>query len=309
MDETRAFLQSLGLPPGDLYTLPTSSKRFPDGAQLRIEMPSTEGPAALAAVIAEAKKRKVPVHRVSQGSGVMLHTDDEIREMAKMGADAKIEVCLFVGPRAAWEVSAQSRSPAAGNLAARHRGMDQLVFAIEDVKRACKLGMRSILIADEGLLWIVNEMKKAGQLPKDLVIKASVQIGAANPASVRMLEQAGASTYNIPVDLDLPKMAALRATVNMPLDIYIEVPDDFGGFIRHYEIPEIIRVVSPIYLKFGLRNAPNIYPSGTHLEATAVALSKERVRRAQIALEIVRRYSPDAVISKVGAGGVGVPKA
>lgn len=40
----RDVLRSTGLPPGDLHELPTSSRRFPDGAQYRIEIPSTEGP-------------------------------------------------------------------------------------------------------------------------------------------------------------------------------------------------------------------------------------------------------------------------
>ena len=31
MQETRAFLESLGQPDGDLYTLPDSDKRFDDG--------------------------------------------------------------------------------------------------------------------------------------------------------------------------------------------------------------------------------------------------------------------------------------
>ena len=99
---------SLGLPSGDAYDLPTSPKRFPDGAQYRVEIPSVEGPRALAAVLEEAERQKVPIHRVSQGSGIMLLTDAEIREMAKLGRDAGIEVSLFVGPRAAWETSAQA---------------------------------------------------------------------------------------------------------------------------------------------------------------------------------------------------------
>jgi hypothetical protein len=107
METTRNFLQSLGLPPGDLYDIPTSTKRFPDGAQYRVEIPSVEGPEALKAVLEEAEGRDVRVHRVSQGSGIMLLTDAEIREMAKLGAEARIEVSLFVGPRAAWEPGAQ----------------------------------------------------------------------------------------------------------------------------------------------------------------------------------------------------------
>jgi hypothetical protein len=307
MQATRNFLQRLGLPPGDLYELPTSAKRFPDGAQYRVEIPSVEGPRALAAVFAEAEARKVRVHRVSQGSGILLMTDAEIREMAQLGAEARVEVSLFVGPRAAWETGAQITSPAGKNLGARQRGMEQLVYAIEDVKRACSLGIRSVLVADEGLLWVINEMKKAGELPAELVQKVSVQMGAANPASIRLQEQLGAGTYNTPTDLDLPKLAAIRAAVSLPLDIYVEVPDNFGGFIRHYEIPEIVRVAAPVYVKFGLRNAPDVYPSGTHLEGTVIALSKERVRRAEIGLDLLRRYYPEATQSELAGKGLAIP--
>jgi hypothetical protein len=307
MQATRDFLKRLGLPPGDLFELPTSAKRFPDGAQYRVEIPSVEGPHALAAVLAEAEARKVRVHRVSQGSGIMLLTDAEIREMAKLGAEARVEVSLFVGPRAAWETGAQITAPAGKNLGARQRGMNQVVYAIEDIKRACSLGIRSVLVADEGLLWVVNEMKKAGELPAELVLKVSVQMGAANPVSIRLQEQLGAGTYNTPTDLDLPMLAAIRAAVSLPLDIYVEVPDNFGGFVRHYEIPEIVRVAAPVYVKFGLRNAPDVYPSGSHLESTVIALSKERVRRAEIGLDLLHRYYPAAVQSELAAKGLALP--
>ena len=67
--------------------------------------------------------------------------------------------------------------------------------------------------------------------------------------------------------------------MKVPIDIYIEVPDNFGGFVRYYEMSTIVEVASPVYLKFGLRNAPDIYPSGGHVEQTAVNLARERVRR------------------------------
>jgi len=307
MQATRAFLTRLGLPPGDLHDLPTSVKRFPDGAHYRVEIPSVEGPRALAAVLSEAEARRVRVHRVSQGSGIMLLTDSEIREMARLGKEAGVEVSLFVGPRAGWETGAQIMSPAGKNLGARHRGMDQLVYAVEDVKRACALGIRGVLVADEGLLWVIREMKKAGELPAGLVVKVSVQMGAANPASVRLQEQLGAGTYNPPTDLDLASLAAIRAAVDLPLDLYVEAPDNFGGFIRYYEIGEIARVCAPAYLKFGLRNAPDVYPSGAHLENTVIALSRERVRRAEIGLDHLRRYYPQATQSELSAAGLAIP--
>jgi len=308
MQSTRDFLQGLGLPPGDLHTLPTSAKRFPDGAQYRIEIPSVEGPRAMAAVLEEAEARKVRVHRISQGSGIMLLTDGEIREMARLGAEAPVEVSLFVGPRAAWEPGAHVLTPNGKNLAARHRGMEQLVYAVEDIRRACSLGIRGVLVADEGLLWVVREMKKAGELPANLVVKVSVQMGAANPASIRLQETLGADTYNVPTDMTLAMLAAVRAAIDIPIDLYIEVPDGFGGFIRHYEIGEIVRVASPVYVKFGLRNAMDVYPSGTHLENTVIALSRERVRRAEIGMEHLRRYYPEAVTSELGAEGLGIPQ-
>ena len=307
MNKVRDFLQRNGYPRGDLYDLPSTAKRFPDGAQYRIEIPSTEGPKALSSVLEAADEYGVTIHRVSQGSGIWMLRDDEIREMCRLGAEAGIEVSLFVGPRAAWGTSAQVRASAGKNLGARLRGLEDVVYATEDVIRGCELGLRSVLVADEGQLWLVNEMKKAGELPADLVVKISVQLGAANPISVKLIEDLGAGTYNVPTDLTLPQIAAIRTVVDLPLDIYVEAPDDFGGFVRHYEVPELIRISSPIYVKLGLRNAPNIYPSGIHLEDTAIKLSRERVRRAALVMNIIERHAPDAVMGEVGAADLGIP--
>jgi hypothetical protein len=306
-NSTREFLSGIGLPSGDAGDLPDSTKRFPDGAHYRIEIPSCEGPKVLAAVIEEAERRGVTVHRVSQGSGIMLLDDAEIREMVRLGREAGIEVSLFVGPRAGWDTGGQVVSSSGKNLGARLRGMDQVVYAAEDVRRGVALGIRSVLIADEGLLWLANEMKRKGELPADLVLKVSVSMGPANPISVRIMEQLGAGTYNTPTDLSLAHFAAIRQAVSLPLDVYVEAPDDFGGFVRYYEVPDLVRVAAPVYVKLGLRNAPNIYPSGAHLEAVAVATAREKVHRAAIAVEMIRRYFPQAVASRPGPKDMGIP--
>jgi hypothetical protein len=297
MDQTRKFLASRGFPTGELHALPSSTQRFADGGQYRIEIPSVEGPNCLRAVYDTADALGVPVHRVSQGSGVMLMTDAELDEMAAIGRERGIEISLFIGPRAGWDTGAMATSPAGRVVAPKTRGMDQIVQSVEDVKRACQHGITSVLVTDEGLLWVLGEMKKAGELPADLILKGSVMLGASNPVSIRLLEENGLTTFNVPSDLSLAHLAAIRAATTMPIDLYVEVPDDIGGFIRHYEIAEIVRVCAPVYLKFGLRNAPNIYPAGTHLEGTAIALTKERVRRAKIGLDILARLDPDAVMS------------
>src|SRR5215471_11566952 len=127
MSETRDFLHSIGLPPGDLNALPESDKRFPDGAQFRVEIPSTEGPRCLDAVLEEAARLDVRVHRVSQGSGVFLHTDAELDELARTAATARVEVSLFARPSAAWGTSAMARSPAGGVVAPAAHGQEQVV--------------------------------------------------------------------------------------------------------------------------------------------------------------------------------------
>lgn len=307
METTRAFLRRLGLPPGDAHNLPSSAKRFPDGAQYRVEIPSVEGPSALVALLEEADRLRVVIHRISQGSGVLLHTDSEITTMAALARERGMEISLFARPNAAWDTGAMAVAPAGRVVAPRLRGQDQLVYAIEDVRRACALGIRSVLIADEGALWVLGEMRRAGELPADLQFKVSVMMGSANPAAIQLMARLGADTFNIPTDLTLAQIAAIRQAVDIPLDIYVEAPDDLGGFVRLYEIPELVRMAAPVYLKFGLRNAPNIYPSGTHLDATAVALTRERVRRARLGIDLLQRYYPEATTSTLCASGLAVP--
>ncbi|MCR8631595.1 U32 family peptidase [Paenibacillus radicis (ex Xue et al. 2023)] len=307
MDKSKALLKSLGFLDREAYDLPDSAKRFPDGAQYRLEIPSVEGPGALKAVFEEADKYGLIVHRVSQGSGIMLLTDEEITEMVELCAQRGVELSLFVGPRGTWDISALPLTPAGKVVALRHEGIDQLVYAMEDLQRANRLGVRGALVADEGLLLLTKEMKKQGLIAPDFVIKVSVQMMAANPVSIKLMEDIGADTYNVPTALTLPKLASIRPAIDIPIDLYVEVPDGLGGFIRHYEIPEFIRILSPVYIKFGLRNHPDVYPSGIHLEQVNINLCRERVRRAYMGMQLLKQYAPEMVTSELGAPGLGVP--
>ena len=297
------LLEALGLPTSDAHDLPASPHRFPDGAHYRVEIPSVEGPRVLAAVIEEAKARHVPIHRVSQGSGIMLLTDGEIGDMCDMCRAQRMELSLFVGPRAGWDTGASVVSPAGRTLGAQLRGQDQVRHALDDVMRAVDLGVRSVLVADVGLLRVLALAKQAGHLPGELVIKISVQLAAANPLAVAVLADEGATTINVPTDLSLAQLAGIRQHCDVPLDVYVEVPDGFGGFVRHYDIPALVHAVAPVYVKFGLRNAPDIYPSGLHLETAAILMARERVRRAELGLALMRRQLA-GVERHVAAGSV-----
>jgi hypothetical protein len=95
--------------------------------------------------------------------------------------------------------------------------------------------------------------------------------------------------------------------VPVPLDIYVEAPDNLGGFVRHHELPRLVEIAAPVYTKFGLRNAPDVYPSGSHLDDVTVALSRERVRRARLGLDLLERAGTTAICSSPGADGLALP--
>jgi hypothetical protein len=270
-----------------------SDARFADGLRYRIEIPSVEGPRVLEAVLAEAEVRGVPVRRVSQGSGVMMLTDGEIRELARLGADAGVEVSLFLGPRGAWDTGGQSLvTAAAGGVA---RGTAGIADSVAEVRRGVALGIRSFLVADLGVLKALGDLRRAGELPASLVLKTSVLLPCANPATAAVLEQLGATTINVSTDLSPAELGELRGACSAPLDVYVEVPDDQGGFVRFYDVPEIARLAAPVYVKLGLRNAPNIYPSGLHFEDLAIKLGRERVRRAELVLRLLAERAPELV--------------
>ncbi len=297
MHGTREFLRGMGLPGGDSHDLPTSSRRFPDGAQYRIEIPSVEGPSSLDAVLKAGTTYGVTVHRVSQGTGSFLLTGNELDEMASTAAAAGVEVSLFARPSASWTMSPSARTAGGAMLTGVAHGQEQVVHAIEDVRRAAAHGIRSVLISDLGVLHVFAAMRASGVLPLEMQAKISVMFPVANATTASILELAGANTINIAADLTLAQIAAIRGSVAVPLDIYVESPDSIGGFVRQYEIAEFVRIASPVYLKFGLRNAPDLYPSGTHLDDLAAQLSSERVRRAALGLELLAQHMPDAVMS------------
>ena len=305
LEPYRRLLREAGSPGADEVI--ASTNVFPDGANYRVEIPSTEGVEGVRSVFQAADDFGVPVHRVSQGSGSMLLVDDEIREMVALCQARNVELSLFVGPRPAWDISGQRSF--GGN---RLEGADQLVYSMDDLARASELGVRGALVSDEGVLLAAALMRSRGLLPADFVIKGSVQLMASNPLSVRMLQDAGLDTINLAPGMSLPRLAAVRGAVDIPIDFYVESPDNLGGFVRYYEIPEIIRALSPVYLKFGLRNHPDVYPSGRHLQPLNTALSRERVRRARVGLDLLERLGNDFVMSDLGAPahetGLGVPQ-
>ncbi|EFL26433.1 LOW QUALITY PROTEIN: conserved hypothetical protein, partial [Streptomyces himastatinicus ATCC 53653] len=167
-----------------------SAHSFPDGGTWRTEVPSVEGPEALATVFKEAGRLDVPIHRISQGSGVWMLTDAEITEMVESCAELGAELCLFTGPRGTWDIGGATRSDSGGG-GLRARGHDAVAGCVEDALRAASLGVKCLLVADEGVLWLLHQLRERGELPADTTFKLSALVGPVNPGLVRGVRAAG----------------------------------------------------------------------------------------------------------------------
>ena len=295
MKETRRFLKSIGLPEGDFYSLPMSEKRFSDSGQYRFEVPGIQGPKVMEALLEEMDKYGIWLHRVTQTKGIMSLTDNEISEMVRLAKQAQLELILAIGPRATTDTSASVNTPEGVRMGYRLRGQEQIVRASEDVKRAASFGCRGFLVYDEGCLWVLNELRKAGQIPADCHFKISAHTGLANPCSARLLESIGADSINPVRDIQLQMLAAMRYAIDIPIDIHTENPKSTGGFIRHYEVPDMIRVAAPIYLKTGGSVAQ------THSWDSTADDAKKRAKQVSLVKRVIDSYYNEAVQSPKGS--------
>ena len=295
MKETRQFLKSIGLPSGDAYDLPTSEKRFADGGQYRFEVPGIQGPKVMEALLEAMDKYGIYLHRVTQTKGIMMLMDNEIIEMVRLAKEAQTDLILAIGPRATTDTSASVNTPEGVRMGYRLRGQEQIVRAAEDVKRATAFGCSSFLVYDEGCLWLLNEMRKAGQIPANCHFKVSAHTGHGNPCSAKLLEMIGANSVNPVRDIQLQMLAAMRQSIDIPIDIHTENPASTGGFIRHYEVPEMVRVAAPIYLKTGGSVAQ------THSWDSTTDDARKRAKQVSLVKRMLDTYYPEAIQSPRGS--------
>lgn len=295
IDETRGFLVGLGMPGGDAYDLPTSAKRFPDGAQYRFEVPGIQGPGPMRALLDQLDEYGIAIHRVTQTKGIMTLLDSEIEQMASLASERGTQLVLAIGPRATTDTSASAKTEEGKRIGYRLRGQEQIVRAIEEVKRASRLGVRGFLVYDEGCLWVLNEARKSGEILSDCHFKMSAHAGISNPCSARLMESIGLDSINPVRDIQLQMLSAMRQAVDVPIDIHTENPASSGGFIRHYEVPEMIRVAAPIYLKTGGSVA------GTHSWDTTAEQARQRAKQVALVQRVIDSYYPEATASPAGS--------
>jgi hypothetical protein len=300
-EETRDYVKKLGLPAGDLFDMPSSAVRFPDGAAFRIEVPTVNSAETVAALLDTATKNGITINRVTETYGMFRHTREEIKEYCRLCNEYGAELLMSTGPRATYDTGATVLSPQGVRISYRLRGMEQVLRAVEDIKRGYDLGVRGFLIYDEGMLWLVGQMRKDGALPKEIIFKTSAHLGQCNPCSFKLLESLGADSINPVRDLQIPMIAALRAAVQVPLDVHTDNPPGSGGFIRVYEAPEIVRVAAPVHCKTGNSVV------GGHGEMTSAGDGKRMADQAAIVVEMVNKYYPELKQSPKRASDLRIP--
>lgn len=300
-EETRKYLRSIGMPDGDAFDMPSSNQRFPDGAAFRIENPTVNTAETAAALLETAAKNGIVINRITETYGMFRHTAAEIKEYCRVCHDHDVELMMSTGPRATYDTGATVLSAQGARISYRLRGMEQVLRGVEDIKRGYDLGVRAFLVYDEGMLWLVGQMRKDGALPHDIIFKCSAHLGHCNPCSFKLLESLGADSINPVRDLQIPMIAALRQAVTVPIDVHTDNPPGSGGFIRAYEAPEIVRVGAPLHCKTG-----NSVVSG-HGEMTSAADGKRMADQATIIVEMINKFYPDLKQSPQGSADLRIP--
>ncbi|MEW5721744.1 MAG: hypothetical protein AB1896_01465 [Thermodesulfobacteriota bacterium] len=309
LNKIRMFMEKEGIPGRDAHDLPTSNKTFPDGAHWRYEIAGIERASTMEAMIEEARKRKITIHRVIATVGGSTYCDfEELKALAQMAYDEKIELVMVVGHRKAWDAGAKEAATSEGALQAfRLRGSDNLSYHIADMMRNIEAGVRGFLVFDEGVLYLVNKMRAEGLIPAETIFKFSVFGGYCSAAGAKILESLGANSMNPLSDVSLPILAGIRRAVNIPLDIYLIVVDSFGGMFRAYEAPEIARVASPCYFKFEPGTSETEIYKPWVSEEWHRNFVREKVKIASIVQEIMHRHAPELRTSGKGPADLVLP--
>ncbi|HEY9593084.1 MAG TPA: hypothetical protein VHE79_01310 [Spirochaetia bacterium] len=295
MAQAQQLLQKYRLPPRDLHDLPDSPATFPDGCQFRMEVSGVESVAELDAVADESRKRGVPIHRViAIGAGTHSLTVSELKDLARIAREARIELIVIPGPRANFDVGSHYHSSWGHASGVRVRGADQLAYLVEDVLRSVEAGHRGFLFYGEEAMQLFHQMRLQGDLPRETVFKLSYTAGVANPAGAKLAESVGSDSINPISDLTLSMLAAIRAVVHVPLDIVtMAAEQNLGAINRFWDGAEIIRVSAPCYFKqeFG----------------PGVDGARTKVKYCEIMRELVGRMNPGLRMSGFGPSDLRLP--
>lgn len=281
-----AWLRENGFPFSDQIPLEVTQQRFAKGGQYGVEIPVVNNMRILQTMVRLLKSEGVYATRFNETHGSFLLSDSEIQEMLCLARESGYGYTFGLGPRPEYDIKASFyRSPFGLELGRKLNNNDAIRASVEEALRLADLGCRGLIVYDIGVLRILNKMRKDGVLPQNTAFKLSSHCMVSNPMIAQMFHENGADSVTTVHDLTLPVLQEMRRMNNgLVFDVPIDVYKSKGGYIRFYELAELVQVASPIILKMGASAQGHPY------DEVKESMVLERVRRVKRGLEILDQY-------------------
>lgn len=285
----RRWLQDNDLPYSDEIELKPSGREFVDGGHYGVEVPVVNSFKVLAATLGLLQREGLPVTRFNETLGAFLLCDSEVKDMLDLCRESCVGMVFALGPRPEYDRKAAFyRGGFGASQGRRINNNDAIAQSAEEAIRLTEMGCRGLIAYDLGIIRMLSDMRKAGVLPADLMIKASSHCIVSNPLTARVYDENGANSVTTIHDLGLPVLQDIRRgspelTIDVPTDVY----GTKGGFIRFYEVPELVQICSPMMLKIGA--SAQSHPHDPVNENTI----RQRVQRVALCLEHLQRSGAD----------------
>lgn len=294
-------------------------KTFPDGANYRIEISGIETPGILEAVIDEAKKQKIPIHRaIAAVNGSMYWSDEQLKELAQIAAENKIEVIICPGNLAMGLI----KNPNNLFTMMNWQNNEEVNVYFAEVMRCFKMGFNGFLVWRKGMLQMLQGVRN---LPRATIFKLSTFDNNANIYDFILAEELGADTINAANNLSLENLAKIRSTISTVLDVHItfwqmafeknkrgRLELTAKPYDRIKDAPELARICSPCYFKFEAgKPGIGVYdlsgPDWT--EKDLMEHKRKDVRTAARVIGVVKKKYPELICSGWGPKDLRVPVA
>jgi hypothetical protein len=286
----RHWLKENDLPYSDEITLKASGLQFADGGHYGIEVPVVNNFAVLQAIVRLLQAEGLAVTRFNETLGAFLLSDAEVKDMLDLCRESGIGMILALGPRPEYDRKAAFyRGGFGASQGRRVNNNDALAQSAEEALRLTEMGCRGVVAYDLGVIRMLSDMRKAGVLPADMVIKASSHCIISNPLTARVYHENGTDNVTTMHDLGLAVLQDIRKlspelVIDLPTDVY----GSKGGFIRFYEVPELVQICSPMMLKIGA--SAQSHPHDPVNENTI----RQRVQRIALCLDYLRKADTGA---------------
>ena len=284
----RKVLADAELPFTDSLDLRESSGLFREGGAYGVEIPAINSVGALQSTIRFLKEEGVYCTRFNETHGSFLLSDGEVTEMLAICAENEYGLVIGLGPRPEYDVKASFYRTRYGlEVGRRVNNNDAIAASVEEALRVVELGCRGLTIYDIGVLRVLSVLRKKGQIPREVKFKTSSHCAVTNPMIAQIAHDNGADSVTTMHDLGLPVLQEMRRMspglcLDVPTDAYVNK----GGFIRFYELAEMVQIASPMFLKMGAS------VQGDPYDTNGEQLSLRRVRRVKAGLERLEKDLP-----------------